>query len=146
MLFRIRPYKDSDFAAVLALWEACDLVRAWNPPAGDIALCRNTASSELFVGVRASRAIAETLIATVMTGSDGHRGWLYYLAVDPASRGEGLARAMVGHAEDWLADHGIRKVELMIRDDNKAVRDFYARIGYQPEARVVMSRWLERDE
>ncbi|GMQ90645.1 MAG: GNAT family acetyltransferase [Gammaproteobacteria bacterium] len=145
-MFHVRSYQDSDFAAVLTLWEACDLVRAWNPPAGDIALCRNTASSELFVGVRASRTIAETLIATVMTGSDGHRGWLYYLAVDPASRGEGLARAMVGHAEDWLAGHGIRKVELMIRDDNIAVRDFYARIGYQPEARVVMSRWLERDE
>ncbi|MFQ5756941.1 MAG: GNAT family acetyltransferase [Acidiferrobacterales bacterium] len=142
----IRPYQDSDFGAVVALWEACGLLRTWNPPQRDIALCQKTPSSQLFVAMRSRPGPLPALIATIMAGSDGHRGWLYYLAVDPTSRGEGFARAMVRHAEDWLAGHGIRKVELMIRDDNDAVRSVYERIGYQVEPRVVMSRWLERDE
>jgi ribosomal protein S18 acetylase RimI-like enzyme len=85
---------------------------------------------------------AAKLIATVMTGSDGHRGWMYYLAVDPALRHKGFARAMVRQAENWLAALGICKIELMIRDDNEAVRSFYEKIGYAVEPRVVMSRWL----
>ncbi len=140
-MLHIRPYRDPDFEPLLALWRVCGLLRPWNDPATDIALCLSTPSSDLFVGVEADR-----ISASIMTGSDGHRGWLYYLAVDPTSRGEGFARAMVRHAEDWLAGHGIRKVELMIRDDNDAVRSFYERIGYQVEPHVVMSRWLERDE
>jgi ribosomal protein S18 acetylase RimI-like enzyme len=78
-----------------------------------------------------------------MTGSDGHRGWLYYLAVGQKFQRNGFARAMVRHAEDWLAGQGIRKVELMIRDDNEPVRTFYKRVGYETEPRIVMSRWLE---
>jgi ribosomal protein S18 acetylase RimI-like enzyme len=82
-----------------------------------------------------------------MTGSDGHRGWLYYVAVHPDHRGSGLGRAMVRHAERWLGRLGIAKVELMIRDDNDAVRGFYERLGFAVEPRIVMSRWLsEADE
>ena len=139
---RIRPYTDEDFEGVVALWHACGLLRPWNEPASDIALCRNTASSELFVGLAGEDDDATKLVATVMTGSDGHRGWMYYLAVDPALRHKGFARAMVRQAENWLAALGIRKVELMIRDDNEAVRSFYKKIGYAVEPRVVMSRWL----
>lgn len=139
----IRTYVDDDFENVVALWHACGLLRPWNEPASDIALCRSTASSELFVGLVGGNDDATKLIATVMTGSDGHRGWMYYLAVDPTFRYEGFARAMVRHAENWLAALGIRKVELMIRDDNEAVRSFYEKIGYAVEPRIVMSRRLE---
>lgn len=137
---RIRAYEDADFERVVTLWHACGLLRPWNEPAADIALCRSTAGSELFVGLSANDA--KKLIATVMAGSDGHRGWMYYLAVDPDERHKGLARAMVRQAESWLAALGIRKVELMIRENNDAVRAFYEKIGYAVEPRVIMSRWL----
>lgn len=138
----IRTYVGDDLDDVVTLWDACGLLRPWNDPASDIALCRNTASSELFVGLVGGSDDATKLIATVMTGSDGHRGWMYYLAVDPALRHKGFARAMVRQAESWLAALGVRKVELMIRDDNEAVRSFYETIGYAIEPRVIMSRWL----
>jgi ribosomal protein S18 acetylase RimI-like enzyme len=144
-LLDIRLFRPADQGAVVALWEACALLRPWNDPVSDITLCLNTASSALFVAVAAGENGAHGLWATIMCGSDGHRGWLYYLAVDPGRRREGIARSMVAHAENWLAGQGIRKVELMIRPENDAVRDFYERVGYEVEPRLVMSRWLEGD-
>ncbi len=142
----IRSYKDSDFNTVVALWDACGLLRPWNDPTRDIGLCQDTPSSELFVGLQRASGHPQQLVATIMTGSDGHRGWMYYLAVDPRWQRQGFARQMVRHAENWLANHGIRKVELMIRDDNKPVQTFYERVGYETEARIVMSRWLKHHD
>ena len=139
---RIRPYRDPDFHPLVALWRDCGLIRPWNDPAADIRLCRSTASSALFVGFQGD---ADRITASIMAGSDGHRGWLYYLAVDPERRHAGHGQAMVLHAEARRARLGIRKVELMIRDDNGAVRAFYEKLGYQMEPRIVMSRWLEGD-
>ncbi|MDX1432129.1 MAG: GNAT family acetyltransferase [Gammaproteobacteria bacterium] len=138
----IRPYREADRAALVALWESCDLVRPWNDPAADIALCLATPHAHIFVGLEPDRAGA--LSAGLMCGSDGHRGWLYYLAVAPGRRRSGLARAMVRHAEEQLAERGVRKVQLMIRAENEAVREVYEHLGYQVEPRVVMSRWLDR--
>lgn len=136
--FHIRPYSAEDYGQTLRLWQACGLTRPWNDPAQDIALCLQTASSTLLVGV-----CAERVIGSVMAGSDGHRGWLYYLAIDPAFRRRGFARELVRRAEEWLMRQGVRKVELMIRERNRAARDFYERIGYGVESRLLMSRWLE---
>ncbi|MCH7555553.1 MAG: GNAT family acetyltransferase, partial [Proteobacteria bacterium] len=122
----IRPIGDAETAAVEALWRACDLVVSYNPPAHDIAFCRASPNSELFVAADADGAV----VASIMVGHDGHRGWLYYVAVDPAMRGENLGRDMVAHAEDWLKSLGVRKINLMIRETNTAVRAFYERIGY----------------
>lgn len=141
-MLQIRPYRDPDFDPLVALWRDCGLIRPWNDPAADIGLCRSTVSSALFVGFEDD---ADRITASVMAGSDGHRGWLYYLAVDADRRHVGHGQAMVHHAEAWLAGLGIRKVELMIRDDNGAVRAFYGKLGYQMEPRIVMSRWLEGD-
>ncbi len=131
---------DADVAAVEALWRACDLVVSYNPPAHDIAFCRASQNSELFVAVTTDGDGA--VVASVMTGHDGHRGWLYYVAVDPAMRGESLGRQMVAHAEDWLKSLGVRKVNLMIRETNVAVRAFYESIGYCVEPRTAMARWI----
>ena len=141
-MLRIRPITDADLDEVIGLWDACGLLRPWNEPRSDIALCRRTPSSELFVGSLDAPGQRSPISAAVMTGCDGHRGWLYYLAVDPALRNAGHARRMVRHAEAWLAGQGVPKVELMIRDDNETVRAFYERIGYEVEARVVMARRL----
>ncbi len=142
----IRPYQVADRSAVIALWDACELLRAWNDPVSDIALCLNTPASNLFVATAAGEDGIVGLWATIMCGGDGHRGWLYYLAVDPGRRCAGIARSMVRHAEDWLAEQGIRKVELMIRRENDAVREFYEHVGYEVEPRLVMSRWLQDDD
>ena len=144
-LLHIRPYIDADLDSVAKLWQSCGLARPWNSPARDIALCRDTPSSELFVGLTRQRNGAGEVVATVMTGNDGHRGWLYYLAVDPALQRKGFARKMVGPAEAWLARQGVCKVPLMIRDDNEAACRFYERVGYAVEPRIIMSRWLKRD-
>ncbi len=134
---RIHAVEDADVAAVAALWRDCGLAVSYNPPDRDIAFCRATPTSELFVA-EAGGAI----VATAMAGHDGHRGWLYYVAVDLSRRGEGLGRAMVAHAESWLAGQGVRKVNLIIRDTNAAVRGFYERLGYDVEPRIQMARWL----
>lgn len=134
----IRAARDGDLDDVIALWRACDLVVPWNDPHRDIALCRSSPQSELLVGVLDGR-----LVGALMAGSDGHRGWLYYLAVDPGLRRAGHARALVREAERWLGSLGVRKVELMIRDSNAPVRAFYERLGYAAEPRIVMARWLD---
>lgn len=134
----IRPIADGDETAVAALWRACGLTTSYNDPAADIARCRNSPASDLFVGVADGR-----IVATVMAGEEGHRGWLYYVAVEEALRGHGHATAMIRHAEDWLKGRGMPKVMLMIRETNTRVRDVYERLGYTCEPRLVMSRWIE---
>ena len=134
----IRPVGDAETAAVEALWRACDLVVSYNPPAHDIAFCRASPNSELFIAADADGAV----VASIMVGHDGHRGWLYYMAVDPAMRRLDLGRRMVAHGEDWLRSLGVRKINLMIRETNTEVRAFYERIGYSVEPRTAMARWI----
>jgi len=133
----IRHYRDDDFDAVVALWRDCGLLAPWNDPARDIDLCRRTQTAALFVGETGG-----AMVASVMVGHDGHRGWLYYLGVAPAHQGAGFGRRLVLHAEDWLVARGLPKVQLMIRDTNTEVRGFYERLGYDPAPRLVMERWL----
>ncbi len=134
---RIREFGDGDLAAVTALWQACDLTRPWNPPERDIEFCRSSGHATLFV------AEAEgSIIGSVMAGHDGHRGWVYYVAVDPSHRRHGLGRALMDHAERYLIAAGVPKVMLLIRETNTAVEDFYGRLGYVPEPRVLMAKWL----
>ena len=135
----IEPLAEAQVEAVVAPWGDAGLIRPWNDPRTDIALARRSPSSEVFVGLDGSATVA-----SVMCGWDGHRGWLYYLAVSPARRGQGLGRTMVRHAEDWLRKRGCTKAQLMIREENSAVRDFYAAVGYRQEPRVVMSRRFDR--
>jgi ribosomal protein S18 acetylase RimI-like enzyme len=134
----IRPIADGEEAAVAALWTACNLVVSYNDPFVDIARCRKSPASELFVGAKGGR-----VVATVMVGEEGHRGWLYYVAVDPGERMHGYGRTLIRHAETWLKGRGMPKVMLMVRDTNTAMRDVYERLGYTCEPRLVMAKWLE---
>ncbi len=127
-----------DEAAVVALWHACGLVRPHNDPGGDFRFARGGACSTVLVGKGADGRIA----TSVMVGHDGHRGWLYYVSCDPALQGGGGGRQTVEAAEAWLRAHGVRKVQLLVRDTNAAVVPFYERLGFDREPRVVMSRWL----
>lgn len=133
----VRAIADGDEAAVEALWRAAGLVVPWNDPQADIALCRGKANATLLVGTLDGR-----IVATAMAGHDGHRGWIYYLAVAPACRGAGHGRTMTGAAETWLRNAGMPKVQLMVRESNRAVRAFYETLGYAQSPVTVMQKWL----
>ena len=139
---RIRPFRDGDADAVVALWEACGLVRPWNDPRRDVDRARGTGTSEIFVAAAGGDG-EERIVRSVMAGFDGHRGWIYYLAAAPGCRSQGLGERLMRHAETWLEGLGAPKVMLMIREENEAVRRFYERIGYGVERRMTMGRWIE---
>jgi ribosomal protein S18 acetylase RimI-like enzyme len=120
--------------AAVALWEACGLTRPWNDPRADARLALAGETSTILAHHRGA-----ALAATAMVGADGHRGWVYYLAVDPALRGQGLGEAMMRAAEAWIAARGLPKIQLMVRADNAAVIAFYKAIGYATEDVTVMS-------
>ncbi|MCY4450608.1 MAG: GNAT family acetyltransferase [Immundisolibacterales bacterium] len=136
--FRIRAIRDGDEDEVIELWRACDLVRPWNDPRRDIEGARARATSEVFVAVDEKRA--GHIAGSVMAGFDGHRAWVYYVAVAPAHRSGGLGGRLMRHAESWLAGLGAPKVMLMIREENEGVRRFYDGLGYEVEKRTIMSR------
>ena len=134
----IRPYREADEAAVVTLWRACGLTRPWNPPAADIGLVRSSGHGEILLAED-----AEQIVGSIMVGHDGHRGWVYYLAVTPAHQQRGLGRRLMVAAEEWLIARHVRKCELMIRSSNEAAAGFYAKLGYDREPVLVMSRWLD---
>jgi ribosomal protein S18 acetylase RimI-like enzyme len=137
----IAPIADADIAEVIALWRACDLTRPWNDPAADIALARKGANSAILIG-----RDGDAMIASALVGHDGHRGWVYYVAVDPAHRGKGFGRAIMNAAEDWLRARGIEKLQLMVRGDNTRVQAFYGSLGYLEQERVLFAKWLDGRE
>ena len=134
---RLDSYRPEDQSAVVDLWQRCGLVVPWNDPVADIALARETGHGDILV----LRDDAD-LIGAVMVGHDGHRGWIYYLAVDPRRRGEGLGRRLVSACEDWVTARGLPKIQLMVRASNREVQDFYAGAGYERSDVAVLQRWL----
>jgi len=137
---QIRPFQMQDEAGVIALWRECDLVRPWNDPHKDI--CRKLlAGGEMFlVG-----SIDGRIVATVMAGYEGHRGWLNYLAVATEYRRRGFARRIVAEAETLLRNAGCPKINLQVRTSNPGVIEFYRRIGYSVDEVMSMGKRLEPD-
>jgi len=134
-------YRAADEADAISLWQECGLVVPWNNPHTDIA--RKTADSPhlFFVGRLDGR-----LVASCMAGYDGHRGWIYYLAVRKAQRRKGLAARLVRHAEATLAELGCPKLELMVRNGNSEMISFYRGIGFDPDPVMVLSKRLIEDD
>ena len=137
----ISPIADADVEAVIALWQRCGLTRPWNDPASDIAFARRGENATILIG-RAGGA----LVATAMVGHDGHRGWVYYVAVDPDRQGQDFGRAIMAAAEHWLRAQGVTKAMLMVRPDNAAVQAFYDKLGYDVQERVIYAKWLDGRE
>jgi ribosomal protein S18 acetylase RimI-like enzyme len=137
----IAPIEDGDIAEVIALWQRCGSTRAWNDPAGDIALARKEANATVLLGRNDG-----VLVASVLVGHDGLRGWVYYVTVDPDHRHRGYGREIMASAETWLRARGIEKLQLMVRGDNAKVHAFYRSIGYYDQERVVFAKWLDGRE
>ncbi|MEU4361842.1 GNAT family acetyltransferase [Promicromonospora sp. NPDC023987] len=131
---------DADVEQVVELWKTCELTRPWNDPYVDIAEARAGDDSTVLVARTGGR-----VAATAMAGYDGHRGWLYYVAVAPELRRSGLGRAAVVAAEAWLVARGARKIQLMVRTANTDVLGFYGRMGYADQECTVLGRWIESD-
>lgn len=136
----IRPFVDADEPAVIELWRACDLLRAWNDPHKDIRRKLTTQPELFLVGEMTGQ-----LVATVMAGFDGHRGWVNYLAVAPEQRKAGLGRALMRHVEEVLEARGCPKLNLQVRATNHAVLEFYRRIGYSTDDVVSLGKRLIPD-
>jgi ribosomal protein S18 acetylase RimI-like enzyme len=139
-VMEIRTASTMDRADVVSLWEACDLTRPWNHPVADFDRAAAGPASTVLVGL-----IGGELVASAMVGEDGHRGWVYYLAVRPALQGQGIGASLMRACEGWLRGRGIPKVQLMVRDTNERVLGFYAAIGYERQPVQVLGRWLDRD-
>lgn len=133
----VRAIEDGDVPAVVALWHAAGVTRPWNDPLHDIAMARRSPHATVLVALRDG-----VVAATAMVGEDGHRGWVYYVASDPARRGEGLGRAVMAAAEAWLVARGVAKLNLLVRGGNQAAVGFYEALGYRDTGSVCLQKVL----
>lgn len=134
----IRVFAADDRAAVESLWtSAFPDDRAWNQPAAIIDRKLATQPSLFWVGSLDGR-----VVAAVMAGWDGQRGWIYHLAVSPEQRRSGIGRAMMATAEAALEALGCPKVNLQVQASNTDVVGFYEELGYAVEERISMGKTL----
>jgi ribosomal protein S18 acetylase RimI-like enzyme len=134
----IEPLPEKLYADAVALWHETGLTRPWNDPAADLNRATEGAESTILGGLD-----GDTLVATAMVGHDGHRGWVYYLAVDPARQGQGIGRQMMAACEDWVLAQRIPKLQLMVRSGNVAAAGFYQKLGYTDAEVVVLGKRLD---
>ena len=139
-MMTIRTFNPKDETAVIELWRRCNLLRPPNNPHKDIARKMKVRPDLFLVGL-----LDDRIIASVMAGYDGHRGWLYYVGVDPAFWRRGCGREIIAHAEDLLRKSGCCKINLQVRASNKDVIEFYRSVGYATDDVLSMGKRLEHD-
>lgn len=136
----ITEYLPEYETTVIELWQKCNLTRPWNNPELDIER-KLKVNPELFlIGL-----VDDKVMASVMGGYEGHRGWVYYLAVTPEHQRQGLGSHMMAAIEEKLLDIGCPKINIQIRGDNTEALKFYDKIGYKTEDRVNMGKRLIED-
>jgi len=137
-MLNIRPYQEEDEATVSQLWGECfPDSPPHNRPAADIQR-KLAVQRELFLVA----LLHGKLVGTAMAGYDGHRGWVYYVAVSPRHQRRGIGAALMKQAEEKLIDLGCTKLNLQVRTSNTAVIAFYSSLGYLVEERVSMGKHL----
>jgi ribosomal protein S18 acetylase RimI-like enzyme len=141
MKLETRPFLPQDEEAVVQLWDACGLVVSWNDPHKDIQRKMAVQPEMFLVGL-----LDERIIASVMAGYEGHRGWINYLAVHPDHQRKGYAIHMMDEAEKLLREAGCPKINLQVRKTNTEVIEFYKRIGYKVDECLGLGKRLESDE
>ena len=136
----IRPFQTEDEASVVSLWQLCELTVPWNNPYKDIARKLKVQPELFLVGM-----LDSLLIATVMGGYDGHRGWINYLAVHPDFQGQGYAQQVMENVESELRKRGCPKINLQLRSGNARVMAFYQKLGFTNDQALSMGKRLEED-
>jgi ribosomal protein S18 acetylase RimI-like enzyme len=140
-MIQIRSYMESDETEVARLWrDVFSAAPAWNNPESDIRRKLEVQRELFFVALDGDK-----LVGTVLAGYDGHRGWVYYLAVSPQGRRSGTGRALMTRVEEELAALGCHKLNLQVRADNPVVVAFYRKLGYLIEERISMGKLLPVD-
>jgi ribosomal protein S18 acetylase RimI-like enzyme len=137
----IREYIEADESAVIALWERCGLFVPWNDPQQDISRKLKVDRELFLVGL-----VDNKITASVMGGYDGHRGWIYYVAVDPDCQLLGYGRKIIEALEARLLERGCPKINLQVRAHNRKVIAFYESLGYKESDLISMGKRLENDE
>lgn len=126
---------------VIALWETVfGDASAHNAPARVIDTKLAVHDGLFFVAL-----LDGHVVGTVMAGYDGHRGWLYSVAVHPEHRKRGIGSLLVARAERALTERGCLKINLQILQDNASVAAFYASLGYAVEPRVSMGKRIPQN-
>ncbi|WP_233882556.1 GNAT family acetyltransferase [Paraburkholderia flagellata] len=151
MSVTIRVFSEADTEAVIALWlqafpEYNDTSRPHRNPRLSIANKLGTQPELFFVAIRNDGDVDGALVGTAMAGYDGHRGWLYSVAVAPEARRHGLGTRLVRHAENALATMGCLKLNLQVLTDKAEVLAFYERLGYRTDAVVSLGKRLTVQE
>ena len=136
----IRPFQTEDEDALVALWKMCELTVPWNNPHKDISRKLQVQPELFLVGI-----LDNSLIATVMGGYEGHRGWINYLAVHPDFQGKGYAQEIMNSVETGLREMGCPKINLQIRRGNNKIASFYQKLGFTSDNVVSMGKRLEDD-
>ncbi len=137
----LRELTTADRERAASLWTESGLTRPWNDPAADFDRAIAGPTSVILGAFD-----GDALSGTVMVGHDGHRGWVYYLAVSPDRRRAGLGRRLMEDAERWLRQRGVVKLNLMVRHTNHEALSFYERLGYNDAEVTVLARWLRDPE
>ena len=137
----IRPYESADEGAVVDLWRRCELTRTWNDPLKDIQRKLGVQPHLFLVGL-----VDGQIVASVMAGFEGHRGWVNYLAVDPEQRRKGYARELMANVEQFLLAEGCPKINLQVRHSNTSAIEFYRRIGFTVDEVTSLGKRLEHDQ
>ena len=138
---QVRAFTPADTEAVVQLWHDCELTRPWNDPHKDIARKLSVSPDLFWLGCDADGRI----IASIMVGYDGHRGWINYLAVHPAHQRRGHARQLMQRAEQTLSELGCPKLNLQVRAGNEAVLAFYESLGYADDRTLSLGKRLIPD-
>ena len=138
---QVRAFTLADTEAVVQLWQDCELTRPWNNPHKDIARKLSVSPDLFWLGCDADGRI----IASIMVGYDGHRGWINYLAVHPAHQRRGHARQLMQRAERALSELGCPKLNLQVRAGNEAVLAFYESLGYADDRTLSLGKRLIPD-
>ena len=136
----IRAYNEKDKEAVISLWNECGLVAPQNNPDKDIERKLQVDPDLFLVGVSENK-----VVASVMGGYEGHRGWINYLAVKPTEQRKGYGQSIMQTVEQLIKDKGCPKINLQVRTTNEEVIAFYSAIGYGDDNVVGLGKRLEYD-
>lgn len=136
----IRSFEEQDTEAIVQLWHDCGLTKPWNDPHKDIQRKSQVGQDLFLVGEWDGK-----IVASVMGGYEGHRGWVNYLAVHPDLQGQGLGRQLMEHLEQLLLKKGCPKLNLQVRATNSAAVHFYQKLGYNVDECISLGKRLIPD-
>ena len=137
----IRVFETKDQRAVIKLWKECNLIVPWNDPFEDIQRKLKVDPELFLVG-----EFSDSIVATVMGGYDGHRGWINYLAVSPNHQRKGYGHKIMDFVELCIKQKGCPKINLQVRESNKNIIAFYEAIGYGNDNVIGLGKRLVNDE